>query len=193
MPLPHRIYNLAGLSFLRDTKLNIGLLGGSFNPAHIGHVNISREVKNNFGFDLVIWLVAKQNPLKAVYNSSIDKRAEQCLAILQGTEGILVSTCEADIGSPYIVETIKTLNTRFGGNKFSWLMGSDGLLNFHKWYKSEQLIELTDIIIIDRPKSNFLVTNNQNYHKIKSTLAKKNSNNIMIYKGRLHNFASSNL
>ena len=150
MQFKHKIYNLQALSFLRSARFRIGLLGGSFNPAHMGHFALSIEALKKYKFDYIIWLVAKQNPFKASYAEDIFTRANNACKIAQHPK-IIISTAESEINSNQTYYVIKNLKTKFSNVEFCWLMGVDNIVHFKKWERNEEIRKLCDIIIFDRP------------------------------------------
>jgi nicotinate-nucleotide adenylyltransferase len=128
--------------------LKIGLLGGSFNPAHYGHVYISKEAIKRVQLDQVWWLFCKKNPLKKILYESFIERKKKAEAIIKGYKKIKIVNTD-DI---YTYKTLKEITTRFPQYKFFWIMGMDNLLNFHKWEMYEHFHEMVKIIIIDRNK-----------------------------------------
>lgn len=145
---------------MRFSKLKVGLLGGSFNPAHDGHLAISLLAINKYQFDYVIWLVANQNPLKQDYKYDIFTRCADALSIANHPK-IIVSSAEYDLGVYYAYDSLKALINRFSEVSFTWLMGIDNLGNFHQWYQYQNIPALCPIIIFDRPVSNRLVNNSR--------------------------------
>lgn len=147
-----RIYDLHSLEFLQNGKLNVGILGGSFNPPHEGHLKISIQALKQFEFDYIIWLIAYQNPDKEKYKDDIFVRAKNAADIVSHPR-ILVSTAEYDIGSKFIhtYYFLRVLTRKFNKVSFTWLMGSDNLKSFHKWHRSSEFTDLCNIIIFDRP------------------------------------------
>ncbi|MFK7967699.1 MAG: nicotinate-nucleotide adenylyltransferase [Rickettsiaceae bacterium] len=192
MEVTNKIYNLQSLNFLKDTKLKIGVLGGSFNPAHYGHLLISKQAIDIYKCDYVIWLVAKQNPLKTRYKDSIYKRAEQAARIVVHPR-IIVSSVEDEFGMRYLYDSLRKLIVSFPSNNFRWLMGVDNLTNFHKWYRYEEIPKLCKIILFDRPVKERFINNSQFNLKYKRILAKTQTNNIMIYKGVMCSASSSQI
>tara|TARA_B110000503_G_C7154317_1_gene416609 strand:- start:728 stop:1318 length:591 start_codon:yes stop_codon:yes gene_type:complete len=184
MQLTQNIMNLQALGFLRNLNLRIGVLGGTFNPAHSGHLMISMEALKFYKFDYVIWLVANQNPLKRTNSKNIFSRARESLEIVNHPR-IIVSTAEYDLGSFYIYDSLKALIERFPTIEFSWLMGIDNAASFRKWYRYKDIPKLCDIIIFDRPVYARLVNINSFICKPKGVLAKTQTKNIILHRNSL--------
>jgi len=130
----------------------IGLLGGSFNPAHKAHRAISIAAMTALGLDEVWWLVSPGNPLKEGAKDMAPFEARFASAQLQarGTR-IRVSDFEQREGTRYTVDTVKRLKRRFPKDSFIWLLGSDTLPNFHKWRDWRGLAREVPIAVIPRP------------------------------------------
>ena len=127
----------------------IGLLGGSFDPPHRGHIYISLEAKKILSLDQVWWLVTPRNPLKIIRPATYIERINNCNNISR-TYPILVKEIEKQINSKYSYNTIEYLCNHYSSIKFYWLMGADNLVNFHKWKKSNQILNLCKILVFDR-------------------------------------------
>lgn len=130
----------------------IGLLGGSFDPAHAGHLLISQVAQRRLGLDRVWWLVSPGNPLKAHGPAPLSARMAQarCLA---HDPGILVTDIEARLGLRLTADTIEALQRRYPGVRFVWLMGSDNLVQFHHWDRWRQIAHSVPIAVMARPGS----------------------------------------
>jgi nicotinate-nucleotide adenylyltransferase len=130
----------------------IGLLGGSFNPAHRGHRHISLEAMRNLGLDQVWWLVSPGNPLKegATDMAPYDARLASAEAIARGTP-IRVSDFERREGTRFTIDTVRRLKRRHPEHRFIWLLGSDTLRDFHKWRNWRDLAAELPIAVIRRP------------------------------------------
>ncbi|MDP5109885.1 MAG: ribosome silencing factor [Rickettsiaceae bacterium] len=152
MKSKQKIYSLQELNFLNKSKLKIGVLGGTFDPAHAGHLMISKRALSFYKFDYVVWLVANQNPLKQKSKKNIFARAEQALNIVDDSR-ILISTAEHDFGTKYMYDSMSCLIKHFPNVEFTWMMGIDNVINFRKWYRSSEIPKLCNIIIFDRPCS----------------------------------------
>ncbi|MDG1436712.1 MAG: hypothetical protein P8P83_02875 [Rickettsiaceae bacterium] len=192
MKFTHNIANLQALNFMRNTNLRIGVLGGTFNPAHSGHLGISIQALKFHKFDYIIWLVANQNPLKSTNEKNIFTRSKQAVEISQHPR-IIVSSAEHDLGTYYSYDSLKSLIQRFPTVKFSWLMGVDNLSNFKKWYRYKDLPKLCDIIIFDRPVDNRLVSSSAFSLKLNGELAKNQTNNIIIHRKNLCTVSSTKI
>ncbi len=131
--------------------MRIGLLGGSFNPAHEAHRHISLTALKRLGLDQVWWLVTPGNPLKAdTKQPSLEKRVAAAREVAAHPR-IVVTGFEGARKSPYTVDTVKFLKRRFPGVHFVWLMGADNLAGLHHWHAWPELFRLVPIAVFDRP------------------------------------------
>ncbi len=131
--------------------LRVGLYGGSFNPAHAGHLHVGRTALRRLRLDRVWWLVTPGNPLKD--NGSLaplDERVAQARALATDPR-IAVTGFEAAIGSRYTVDTLRWLVRRRPDVHFVWIMGADSLGTFHRWRRFEEILSLVPVAVIDRP------------------------------------------
>ena len=130
----------------------IGLLGGSFNPAHRAHRRISLNAMRVLGLDEVWWLVSPGNPLKekAKDMAPFPARLDSARRTARRAR-IRVSRFEQEAGTRYTVDTVRRLKRRSPGNRYIWLMGNDVLPNFHKWRDWRGLARLVPIAVISRP------------------------------------------
>ena len=130
----------------------IGLLGGSFNPAHRGHRHISLAAIRALGLDEVWWLVSPGNPLKdgAKDMAPFEARLKSAEHMARGAP-IRVSDFEQDAGTRYTADTLTRLRARYPQNRFIWLMGSDSLSDFHRWKNWRQIVRMVPIAVIGRP------------------------------------------
>ena len=137
----------------------IGLLGGSFNPAHDGHLHISLLALELLKLDEVWWLVSPQNPLKPEDDMApLDKRLAGAEKLANG-HAIRATDIERDLGTQYTVDTLATLKQRFPDACFVWLMGADNLIQIDQWVRWEQLFELMPIAVFARPGYSDLAEN----------------------------------
>ncbi len=114
-------------------RRRVGLLGGSFNPAHAGHRHISLEALKRLDLDEVWWLVAPQNPLKPARGMAPFKTRLGAAAKLADDRRIKVLDLEAQLGTHYTVDTLAALQRRFPRTRFVWLMGADNLAQIRHW------------------------------------------------------------
>lgn len=139
-------------------KQKIGILGGSFNPAHEGHLSISKIALQRLNLDEVWWIISPRNPLKK-YDILYDfeERVSSAEKVID-TNHISISKLEKDAQIKYTIGTVEYLNTRYFGTKFIWIMGADNLKDFHRWREWDKLALTVPIAIIDRPSSSLDVT-----------------------------------
>jgi nicotinate-nucleotide adenylyltransferase len=131
--------------------LRIGLLGGSFDPAHEGHRLISLLALRRLRLDRIWWLVSPGNPLKDVKAlAPLQKRMDAAAAIARHPR-IVVSGVEADLGTRYTSDLIRYLKIHCPGVRFVWLMGADNLASFHLWKGWREIAATVPIAVIDRP------------------------------------------
>ncbi len=132
-------------------RRRIGLLGGSFNPPHQGHREISLKALERLGLDAVWWLVTPGNPLKdpAGY-AAYDDRLRLARAVANHPD-IVVSDFERRRNLQYTQDTLEALQTLNPHTAFVWLMGADGLENFHRWKNWRQIAQATPIAVFNRP------------------------------------------
>jgi nicotinate-nucleotide adenylyltransferase len=130
----------------------IGLLGGSFNPAHRGHRAISLAAMVALGLDELWWLLSPGNPLKADVPDMAPYEARLASALRQARRSrIKVSDFERRAGTRYTIDTVRLLKRRYPAHHFIWLLGSDTLPNFHKWRDWRGLARELPIAVIPRP------------------------------------------
>ena len=133
-------------------RRRIGLLGGSFNPAHGGHLHISREALKRLDLDEVWWLVSPQNPLKPPAGMApFAERLGQAAAVAAADRRIKVSDIEARLGTTYTADTIAALRRRLPRARFVWLMGGDNLVQFPYWQRWQDIFRTVPIAVFDRP------------------------------------------
>lgn len=129
----------------------IGLLGGSFNPAHGGHRRISLFAKEALGLDEVWWLVSPGNPLKPKAGMApLAKRLRSAKRQARRAP-IRPTAIERELGTRYTVDTLRALRARYPVHQFVWLMGSDNLAQFHLWREWRTIARTMPIAVIARP------------------------------------------
>jgi nicotinate-nucleotide adenylyltransferase len=129
----------------------IGLLGGSFNPAHDGHVELSELALEKLGLDSVWWLVSPQNPLKPA--AGMAPLAERMMSARRAAQGrsIVVTDIETKLGTRYTADTLAALVERFPDARFVWLMGADNLLQVHRWRDWSRIFHTVPVAVFARP------------------------------------------
>jgi len=128
----------------------IGLLGGSFDPAHAGHAHITREALKRFGLDRVWWLVSPGNPLKAEGPAPMADRLAQAGAVMDDPR-VVITDLEARMGTRFTAATLKGLQARYPGVRFVWLMGADNLVQFHRWDRWKWIMNHVPVGVLARP------------------------------------------
>lgn len=129
----------------------IGLLGGSFDPPHEGHVHITRWALRAFGLHRVWWMVSPGNPLKPHGPAPIERRIAASREILRGDPRVVVTDIEARLGTRYTAQTLRRLLPRYPGVRFVWLMGADNLAQFHRWKDWDWIMETVPVGVLGRP------------------------------------------
>jgi nicotinate-nucleotide adenylyltransferase len=134
---------------LKYKKIKIGILGGSFDPAHKGHLEISKQAQKMFKLKNVIWAITKQNPFKKESKSKLKNRIHFAKKLIGRNIFIKVRFYEEKIGSNKTFDLIRHLGK---DKKFEifFIMGADNLINFHKWYKWKSIIKECCILVFDR-------------------------------------------
>ena len=149
----------------------IGLLGGSFDPPHKGHLFISLEAKKILKLDEVWWLVTPKNPLKISEPAGYEERVDNCKKITRNFP-IKIQEIEKNIHSDYSYKTINYILKHYNNIKFFWLMGADNLIYFHKWEKWQKIFNNMSIVIFRR--------HGYNNKALKSIASQRFKNNRVI-------------
>ena len=130
-------------------KSKIGVLGGSFDPAHKGHLAISKKAIQTYKLKKIIWAITLKNPLKKKNNTSISKRIQNCKKIIKLNNFIKIKFYENIIKSNKTIDLINYLK-KTTKSEIYFLMGADNLINFHKWHKWKTISKKCKIIVFDR-------------------------------------------
>ena len=134
---------------MTNRKVKIGVLGGSFDPAHKGHLAISKEALKKFNLKYVLWAITNQNPFKTKIVNNLNKRIMICKKIIGKNKLIKVRYFEDIIKSNKTYDLINYLNKNKKYDLF-FLMGADNLIYFHKWYNWKNILKKSKIIVFDR-------------------------------------------
>ena len=128
---------------------NIGILGGSFDPPHKGHLYVSKKSIKLLKLKKVIWVITKKNPLKKSPFFPFSFRRKLCRKIIRDQKKIQLKYYEDRIKSKTSIALIKFLKKRFKYRIF-FIVGSDNLINFHKWKNYKQLLKLCILVVFSR-------------------------------------------
>ena len=164
----------------------IGILGGTFDPAHIGHIKISREAKKKVKLDYIIWAITKKNPFKNETSLSLKSRINFAKKITKKERFIKIKFYENKIKSNKTIDLInhfKKINKKLD---IYFIMGADNLINFHRWHKWKSISQKCNILVFDR----------QGYRakSLKSiTFKRLNEKNLKYIKFKKVNISSSQL
>ncbi len=170
---------------MRNKKSKIGLLGGSFDPAHKGHLAISKEAFKKLKLKKIIWAITKKNPLKKKSERSISSRIKFCKKIIGKKKYIKVKFYENIINSNKTINLIKFLSKN-KNNEIFFLMGADNLINFHKWHRWEKISKKCNIIVFDRHGYKKKSLNSPSFKRL-------NKKNLKFIKFKKVNISSSQL
>lgn len=129
----------------------VGLLGGSFNPAHDGHRYISTLAIKHLQLDEVWWVIAPRNPLKASGEIAPFEERRRTAEAVADHPRIRVSDIEREIGSAHTVDTVATLRARYPGVRFVWIIGADNLVQIPRWKQWRRLFRRVPIAVFPRP------------------------------------------
>ena len=134
---------------LKFKRIKIGILGGSFDPAHKGHLAISKEARKKFDLKSIIWAITNQNPFKKKTSKSLKERINFCKKLIKNTKFIKIKYFEDLINSNKTTDLIDYL---YRAQKYElfFLIGADNLIKFHKWHKWKNILKKSKLIVFDR-------------------------------------------
>ena len=155
-------------------KRKIGILGGSFDPPHQGHIKISRIALNNLSLESLYWCVTKKNPLKNKTFFSLSVRIKKSKLLTSKVRKIKVKYFEDKIKSNNTIDLIKYLNKKYKKTDFYLIIGSDNLINFHKWKSWKMLIKLIKIVVFSRKDYDIKAKKSVIIKKVKKIIFIKN-------------------
>ena len=128
----------------------IGLFGGSFDPAHDGHVHITRQALRRLRLDQIWWLVTPGNPLKAHGPAPLDARLAHAGALMQHPR-VRITPIERDLGTRYSADTLAEMTRLYPQRHFVWIMGADNLAGLHRWENWRAIMGLMPVAVFARP------------------------------------------
>ncbi len=138
-----------------NRRARVGILGGSFNPAHTGHLHISRLALKLLKLDEIWWLVSPQNPLKPQEGmASMEDRLKSARAMARGRQ-FRVTGMEQELGTQYTADTLKALKTKFSKTRFVWIMGADNLIDIARWNDWMEIFQTVPVAVFGRPAYSF--------------------------------------
>ena len=145
----------------------IGILGGTFDPPHLGHLHISKIALKKLRLNTVMWVIAKQNPLKQKPYLSTNMRIKLSKDITKNQKKIFVKYLDDKIKSKHTFNLLNYLKKKNKTIKLFFLMGADNLIKFHKWNKWKKIPELAKIIVFARPNCSIKVLSSIASKKLK--------------------------
>lgn len=183
--------------------LRVGLLGGSFNPAHEGHVHISLEAIKRLNLDKIWWLVSPQNPLKSTTElAPLAERIDSANKLVNKYPDIQVSDIEQHTASNLTIDTLKELKKMRPDTHFIWLMGADNMVQFDQWASWREIVSLLPIAILDREEYSKNAPNTKlatEFSELRieekdaKTLGQKDKNGWVFLNNPIHPQSSTNI
>jgi len=170
-----------------NTK-KLGILGGSFDPPHLGHLKISLESKKRFKLNKIIWAITKKNPFKKKSTLDLKSRIYLSKKIVKKYSFIKIQHFENKIKSNRTIDLINYLTKKNKNTSIYLIMGADNLINFHKWLKWKKISEKCQIIVFDRMGFKSSSLNSISYKKLsKNGLKFIKFNKVNISSSKLRN------
>jgi len=164
----------------------IGILGGTFDPAHKGHLEISKQAKKKYKLNYIIWAITKKNPLKKKSKTKLTTRIKFAKKIIGFNKFIKIRFYENITRSNKTIDLISHIKRKYDTLDLYFIMGADNLINFHRWHKWKLISQKCNILVFDR----------QGY-KAKSlksiTFKRLNQKNLDFIKFKKVNISSSQL
>jgi len=128
----------------------IGILGGTFDPAHKGHLEISKQAKKKYKLNYVIWAITKKNPFKKKSNTKLTARIKFAKKIIGLNKFIKIRFYEKKTKSNKTIDLIRYIKRKNTISDLYFIMGADNLINFHRWHKWKSISQKCNIIVFDR-------------------------------------------
>ena len=138
------------LNYLKKRNIKIGVLGGTFDPAHKGHLIISRIAKKKIKLSYIIWSITRKNPFKKRSKINLEERIKISKKITKKDRFIKIEFLEHKINSKKTIDLIRFLKKINNTLDIFFIMGADNLIKFHKWNKWKEIVKLTKILVFDR-------------------------------------------
>ena len=135
---------------VRFLNKSVGILGGSFDPAHKGHLAITKIAIKKLKLSKVFWIITKQNPFKGKTFYSLAQRITMAKQIVRNTKKIQVIYLEKIIKSTRSINTVNYLFNKKKLKNIYFIIGSDNLISFHKWKSWKKIVKLTKLVVFSR-------------------------------------------
>ena len=137
---------------MADDRPRLGILGGSFNPPHLGHLLVASDVCNYLDLERVVFVPAARPPHKTIDDDTpADARLEMTRLAIAGDRRFEVSSVEIDEDLTYTLDTVTAIRRRFDGHRLYFVMGSDSLLQFETWHQPSAILALCRLAVALRP------------------------------------------
>ena len=137
---------------MADDRPRLGILGGSFNPPHLGHLLVASDVCNYLDLERVVFVPAARPPHKTIDDDTpADARLEMTRLAIAGDQRFEVSSVEIDEDLTYTLDTVTAIRRRFDGHRLYFVMGSDSLLQFETWHQPSAILALCRLAVALRP------------------------------------------
>ena len=171
---------------LKPKKKAIGIFGGSFDPPHKGHVEITKISLRKIKFEKIYWIITKKNPFKNKSFFSLKKRIEKCKKAIKKLKNVEVLYLEDKIRSSRIIKVIDHFKKIDTQKDLYLILGSDNLLKFHKWTRWKKIVKLAKLVVFSRKGYD---------KKSKGSIVVKhlNKKNILFAKNKLINISSTSI
>ena len=164
----------------------IGILGGSFDPPHIGHLKLSKHCVKKLKLSKIYWVITKKNPFKSKPLFKVNDRIDKCKKLINGFKHIKVKYLDRLVGSSRTIEIIKYIKKKDKNSNIILIIGSDNLITFNKWKKWKELAGIVKIAVLSRKGFDFKAKNS-----IASRFLGKES--LIFINNKKVNISSSNL
>ena len=137
-------------NLFKKNHKKIGILGGTFDPAHKGHLEISKQAKKKYKLNYVIWAITKKNPFKKKSETKLITRIKFAKKIIGFNKFIKIRFYENIIRSNKTIDLIRHIKRKNDTLDLYFIMGADNLINFHRWHKWKSISQKCNILVFDR-------------------------------------------
>jgi len=137
-------------NLFKKNHKKIGILGGTFDPAHKGHLEISKQAKKKYKLNYVIWAITKKNPFKKKSKTKLITRIKFAKKIIGFNKFIKIKFYENKTKSNKTIDLISYIKKKNEMLNLYFIMGADNLINFHRWHKWKSISQKCNILVFDR-------------------------------------------